>query len=774
MKKLKKILAVLLAILMISTLLPMEIFASEECSHENTSEITVEATCTKAAKSVVVCTDCEAELDSVETGAAIGHVYGEPVWTWSEDGKSAEAKFTCTVCTDEENHEVTYTAVVSSEVAKAPTCTQLGDTKYTAVVTIPETADSYTAESYTDTKTVEGDIAVLNHVYGEPVWTWSEDGKSAAAKFSCTACTDEENHEVTYTAVVSSEVAKAPTCTQPGDTKYTAVVTIPETEDAYTAENYTDTKTVEGDIAVNNHVYGEPVWTWSEDGKSAEAKFTCTVCEDEENHEVTYTAVVDDGNMVAEPTCAVMGDTEYTGVITIPESADAYTAESYTEKTIRTDIPVKGHIYDEPVWKWTSDGKAATLTFTCTVCEDDDNHIITVDATVHSNVYVKQTCTFMGTTGYMGTYTVPESVDKYTAESYTAKTYRTDIPADGHTYGEPTWKWSRKNTVATITFECVACEDEENHERVFSGIVREPVVVLDSTCTMMGKTEYAADFDAPVSEDTYTQSSYELVTVLEDVQMKPHKKIITIEPIVATCTEGGRTAQSECTECGRIINASVATEPKEHSVYEQVKAVVPTCTKDGRTATLVCRNCGETVQVTEVLKATGHAYVVDEVKQATCTEAGYTLHRCTKCGDTYKDNFVDAKGHAYKHVDGVKPTCTTKGFDKYICDVCGDEYINSNIPATGHKYVIHPAKDPTCLEDGNEEYVTCTKCDYTNITVLPKIPHTDNNSDGKCDMCSLVLNCGHVCHQNNIIGHIIRFFYSLFGKKCCDDMVKLF
>lgn len=41
-----------------------------------------------------------------------------------------------------------------------------------------------------------------------------------------------------------------------------------------------------------------------------------------------------------------------------------------------------------------------------------------------------------------------------------------------------------------------------------------------------------------------------------------------------------------------------------------------------------------------------HAYETSEIA-ATCTEQGYTLYTCTDCGETKKDNYIEAAGHSY-------------------------------------------------------------------------------------------------------------------------------
>ena len=49
------------------------------------------------------------------------------------------------------------------------------------------------------------------------------------------------------------------------------------------------------------------------------------------------------------------------------------------------------------------------------------------------------------------------------------------------------------------------------------------------------------------------------------------------------------------------------------------------------------------------------------VTDPTCTEKGYTTHTCEKCGDSYKDSYVDATGHNY-----VRNVCKHCGAKKSI------------------------------------------------------------------------------------------------------------
>lgn len=83
---------------------------------------------------------------------ATGHSYGEPVWNWSEDGKTCTVTFTCEK--DETHKETPKVTVTSAEKAPA-TCTEKGVTTYTATV-------EFNGKTHTDTKDV-ADISAIGH-----------------------------------------------------------------------------------------------------------------------------------------------------------------------------------------------------------------------------------------------------------------------------------------------------------------------------------------------------------------------------------------------------------------------------------------------------------------------------------------------------------------------------------------------------------------------------------------------------------------------------------
>ena len=82
------------------------------------------------------------------------HAWGEPVWSWSEDGKTATATFTCK---NDGSHQATEDAAVTSAVKTPATCTEAGVTTYTATV-------EFNGKTYTSTKDV-ADIPATGHEF---------------------------------------------------------------------------------------------------------------------------------------------------------------------------------------------------------------------------------------------------------------------------------------------------------------------------------------------------------------------------------------------------------------------------------------------------------------------------------------------------------------------------------------------------------------------------------------------------------------------------------
>lgn len=99
----------------------------------------------------------------------------------------------------------------------------------------------------------------------------------------------------------------------------------------------------------------------------------------------------------------------------------------------------------------------------------------------------------------------------------------------------------------------------------------------------------------------------------------------------ATCS-----SPAVCEICGTSYGEKNLTNHKNTEIRGKVAA---TCSKEGYSGDMYCLDCGEKISSGKTLDKLKHSYK-DEVVPPTFGKQGYTLHTCTLCGDTYKDNYT--------------------------------------------------------------------------------------------------------------------------------------
>ena len=403
---------------------------------------------------------------------ATGHSYGEPVWNWSEDGKTCTVTFTCEK--DETHKETPKVTVTSAEKAPA-TCTEAGVTTYTATV-------EFNGKTYTDTKDV-ADIPATGHSYGEPVWSWAEDGKTCKVTFTCEK---DENHKKTPEVKVTSAVKTPATCTEKGVTTYTATV-------EFNGKTYTDTKDLT-DIPATGHSYGEPVWNWSEDGKTCTVTF---ICEKDETHKETPKVKIT--SAVKTPaTCTEAGVTTYTATV-------EFNGKTYTDTKDLTDIPATGHSYGEPVWNWSEDGKTCTVTF---ICEKDETHKETPKVKITSAVKTPATCTEAGVTTYTATV-------EFNGKTHTDTKDVADIPAIGHKLTKTEAKAPTSTDTGNIEYwYCEVCDKYFSDEKAEHEITLEDTIIAKLPKLISGANQ------------EWTKGSKDGLTFKVDTDINEFKKVL--------------------------------------------------------------------------------------------------------------------------------------------------------------------------------------------------------------------------------------------------------
>ena len=453
------------------------------------------------------------------------------------------------------------------QVTTAATCTENG------VMT-------YTCTMCSDTKTET--IAATGHAYGAPVWKWNDDFK-ATATFTCT---NDATHVENVTAEVTSAVTTPAACETTGVRTYTAKVTFEDKE-------YTDTKTEV--IPATGHAYGAPVWKWNDDF-TASATFTCA---NDPSHVKNVTATVTNA-VTTEATCESTGVRTYTAKVT-------FDGKDYTDTKTEV-IPATGHAYGAPVWKW-NDDFTASATFTCA---NDPSHVKNVTATVTNAVTTEATCETDGVRTYTAKVTfegkeytdtktevIPAKGHTLTAVAEVPATCETAgvkahwkcevcgklfsdaegktettleklaIPATGHAYGEPVWKWNDDFT-ASATF---TCSNNDSHvETVNAAVTNE--VTTEATCKADGVRTYTAKvtFDGK----DYTDTKTEVIPATDhDTELVGAKD--------ATCTEDGYTGNEVCKVCQTVVKQGEVIPALGHDY------------KDGK-----CSRCGAEEPTTPV------------------------------------------------------------------------------------------------------------------------------------------------------------------------------
>lgn len=137
-----------------------------------------------------------------------------------------------------------------------------------------------------------------------------------------------------------------------------------------------------------------------------------------------------------------------------------------------------------------------------------------------------------------------------------------------------------------------------------------------------------------------------------------------------------------------VTSGEQTPEECDHSNPSVEITVAPTCTEQGYTVTM-CSRCGKLGSHYSIVNALDHQYVETTVAP-TCTESGYTVSKCTRCGKETGEhtNIVAPLGHEYKNGVCIRcgapepqengsaaPNYTVTGAETYETSVVDGRYI---------------------------------------------------------------------------------------------------
>ncbi len=265
----------------------------------------------------------------------------------------------------------------------------------------------------------------------------------------------------------------------------------------------------------------------------------------------------------------------------------------------------------------------------------------------------------------------------------------------------------KENILVTLTFTCTE-KAGDTAKITVKTTERNDKAVSDTEVYEVGLDHDWNDWET-VTEPTCTEEGLERRTCkdcdAEETRAIPalgHDYEVTVVP--PTCTVDGYT-EHVCKVCGYSFRDQYTKAAGHKTELQNQKD--PTCSEAGYTGDLVCTVCGEIVERGQVIPTLEHKWGAwTEIQKPDCTHAGREERTCSVCGEK-ETRPIPATGHDY--VDTVvPPTCTTDGYTLHTCITCGYNYRDNYVHSLGHDF--QPVvTEPTCTKMGYTTY-TCSRC----------------------------------------------------------------
>lgn len=357
-------------------------------------------------------------------------------------------------------------------------------------------------------------------------------------------------------------------------------------------------------------------------------------------------------------------------------------------------------------------------THRCKECGETDVHTLTprtVPSTCQSVGYTMDVCSECG----------------YEGAQYDIR----DADPDAHVWGE--WTVTQEATctkAGSRSHTCTICATPKSEQTALAdhdmqAVIHDPDCMNDGytqqVCSVCGLQGEKTDI-IPRSAAYHKWGSFVVVTApgceTEGEQKRTcslcgakHRQTIaptghsaeevTIEP---GC-EDGYTVEI-CSACGEEISQRYAIVPAVHAWGEWQTTVEAGCETDGKQQR-VCADCG--ALETAVIAAAGHDFV-EYIQPASCLEDGYTVLRCSVCGQEQGERYDIVPGGEEYHIwdedhweRESEPTCTEWGVYWQGCSVCGHMKKVPVMPK-GHEGV-ETEVEPGFAQDGYKVLV-CSVC----------------------------------------------------------------
>ncbi len=614
----------------------------------------VDATCKTEGYVLSKCSICGNEIKT--TLPTTAHAWNEGVETTPATCTETGVKtFTCSICGD------TYTEVIAQVQHNfklvntvAPTCKDGGKSGYkvykcsTCTATYNEITDDAISHKWSDWTVVQK----------------ATDKLCGIEKSTCSVCGEEQLRTTDpigdHNFVEDIATKKAATCTEDGsvtmkctahtDCGVTYEKVLPKLgHDMVAGEPVAATCEHEGytDYKCSRCTHSYRIVTEAKKAHTLETKTEAASCLDPS---VTYTYCTACNKLMGEVTVGQALGHEFTIEVSYKAPTNTKNGEkvlkcSHCTETITVVIPAEGHKFELVSTKEATCAETGLETYKCTThtdCGLSYTNVIPMKAhTYATRVKTPANCVNAGVGEYYCTV-CNEVFGEY------------DIAALGHDFSKVTETVpSTCNTVGYVTKQCSRCDETE--------------------------TTYSS---------TLADHSWgELRVVQTADETHPGIKV------------------KQCSVC-KLYEYEYTAPTGNHKWNEGVVTTPATCTTEG-TKTYTCvadGTCACTADkkatYTETIPATGHTAKVD-VKEATCTEAGYVKAVCEICHTTLDEKTLEKKEHIYQSEVTTEPTCSQPGVRTFTCALCGDTY-TEQIEMVSHDY------QPT----GEFVVATCTSPKY--------------------------------------------------------------
>ena len=322
-------------------------------AHNIVSNPAVSPTCTAAGRTEgKYCSICGKIFVAQNPVAALGHNWGSPVYTWSNDHKSVTA---ARICSRDQSHKETETVGATASIVKDATCTEKGKTQYTSKL-FSNTA--FTVQSLT----LE-DIPATGHAWNPATYQWSTDNSRVTATRSCA----NDSTHVESETVQTTKTVIAPDCENDGSTTYTSKSF---TNSAFMIQN----KTIAGASAFG-HVWADPVYFWNDNYTELTATRHCYR---DSTHMETET-VPATKQTVKAVSCETDGEIAYI--------SDNFANGAFAAQGVTLSIPATGHSWSEPVYTWSENRSNVTASH---VCQNDATHTETETALLAKAMLIRR------------------------------------------------------------------------------------------------------------------------------------------------------------------------------------------------------------------------------------------------------------------------------------------------------------------------------------------------------------------------------------------------